>query len=177
MTQLVSLSHRLALDEAIEAIEAATIEPANRAARAAQAVSNFCRQRDGLDGLKYSFNSQEYVRKLIYADPADRFSILALIWQPRQQTPIHAHQCWCAVSIYSGELIEISYDLDEQLGKGSVQERWRRARSRGDVTYDAASTGECHRIVNQTDAIAVSVHVYGVAASRVNEAVNRVVAP
>ena len=52
---------------------------------------------------------ERYARHLIYADPADRFSILAIVWDRGQMSPIHAHHCWCAVAVYQGMLTETFY--------------------------------------------------------------------
>src|SRR5699024_11767185 len=34
---------------------------------------------------------EQYARHSLYRDPADRFEILELIWEPGQKTPLHDH--------------------------------------------------------------------------------------
>src|SRR5690606_34853383 len=40
-----------------------------------------------------------YARHLLYADAKGRFSVVALVWQPGQRTPVHAHYTWCAYRV------------------------------------------------------------------------------
>ena len=40
-----------------------------------------------------------YARHLLHGDLQGRFSILAIVWDHGQSSPIHGHHCWCAVGI------------------------------------------------------------------------------
>jgi hypothetical protein len=45
----------------------------------------------------------------LYVDPAGQFSIPALVFGPRQSTPVHDHAAWCLVGVYEGEEQETEY--------------------------------------------------------------------
>ena len=112
-----------------------------------------------------------YARHLLYGDPDGRFSILAIIWDPGQKSPIHGHYCWCGVGIYQGELVETYYREEAQGGLPVLVGTARRAA--GSLSFDAPAAG-IHRIANQSRATAVSLHVYGVPGNRIAGGVNRI---
>ena len=111
---------------------------------------------------------ENYARHVLYGDPQGRYSILAIVWDHGQASPIHGHLCWCAVGIYLGTLVETYYR--EQAGLAVETETQRRAA--GTLSFDPAQRG-IHRIANDSDAIAISLHVYGVAQDRISTNVNR----
>jgi predicted metal-dependent enzyme (double-stranded beta helix superfamily) len=111
-----------------------------------------------------------YVRHVLYSDPGGRFSILALVWGQGQQSPIHGHYAWCGVGVYRGVLTEIFYE--ETSGNAPSPLRTVR-RETGTLSFDPA-LGGIHRIVNDSDEIAISLHVYGVGKDRVSTGVNRI---
>ena len=113
-----------------------------------------------------------YARHLIYADAGDRFSILALIWDRGQMSPIHGHHCWCAVGVYRGMLTE-TYYREGKTGEQPVETGGAR-HGVGESTFDAGSG--IHRLANVSGVLAVSLHVYGVAADRIATGVNRIYA-
>ena len=113
---------------------------------------------------------ENYARHLIYADPADRFSILAIVWDRGQMSPIHGHHCWCAVGVYRGMLTETYYRESEN---GQLPVETGSARHAvGESTFDPSGTG-IHRIGNYSGVLAISIHVYGVAKDRISTHVNR----
>lgn len=112
-----------------------------------------------------------YTRHILYADPQDRYTIVAIAWGGGQQSPIHGHHTWCGVAVYSGTVCETLY---ETAGNGSSPRALRTlTRERGNLSFDADLTG-AHRIANPASDVAVSIHVYGVGAARVATGVNRV---
>src|ERR1700691_5002685 len=40
-------------------------------------------------------STENYRRHLLPADPHARYAIAALVWQPGQASPVHAHHTWC----------------------------------------------------------------------------------
>ena len=113
---------------------------------------------------------EHYARHLIYADPGDRFSILALVWDRGQMSPIHAHHCWCAVGVYQGMLTETYYRAGAA-GEPPVETGSTR-HAAGASIFDPTGSG-IHRIGNYSGVLAVSLHVYGVANDRISTGVNR----
>ena len=115
-------------------------------------------------------NHERYARHLLYGDPAGRFSILSLVWDHGQMSPVHGHHCWCAVGVYHGTLTETHYrEGAAGMPPVAVGSARRGARS---SSFDPAAHG-IHRLANDSGAVAVSLHVYGVAGDRVATGVNR----
>lgn len=114
---------------------------------------------------------ENYARHLLYGDPDGRFSILALIWDHGQMSPIHGHHTWCAVGVYSGELTETHY-REGAAGAAPVPERTV-SRGAGTLSFDPARSG-IHRLANDSGTVAVSLHVYGVAQEHISARVNRI---
>ena len=111
---------------------------------------------------------ENYARHVLYGDPQGRYSILAIVWDHGQASPIHGHQCWCAVGIYLGTLAETSY----RDHAGVPVEIETKRRTAGTLSFDRAQHG-IHRIANDSGAIAISLHVYGAAKDLVSTHVNR----
>ncbi|HET9404610.1 MAG TPA: cysteine dioxygenase family protein [Burkholderiales bacterium] len=114
---------------------------------------------------------EHYARHLVHADPEGRFSILAIVWDRGQMSPIHAHHCWCAVGVYQGLLTETFYRAGAA-GEPPVEIGSAR-HGAGASTFDPGGSG-IHRIANYSGVLAVSLHIYGVAGDRIATGVNRV---
>ena len=65
-------------------------------------------------------STEKYRKHVLYADPAGRFTLLALIWLPGQETVIHAHTAWGAVGVYEGTPQVTCYDCEERDGRHVV---------------------------------------------------------
>jgi predicted metal-dependent enzyme (double-stranded beta helix superfamily) len=111
---------------------------------------------------------ENYARHLVYGDPQDRFSILSIVWDHRQSSPIHGHYCWCAVGIYSGMLTETQY----REASGATVVTGTRHRGAGTISFEPAQEG-IHRFANESGALAISLHAYGVAPDRISTGVNQ----
>jgi 3-mercaptopropionate dioxygenase len=155
----------------IERILASEPAPAQRVGAL---MANLAAATEVLDGLTYTFDSHHYARGLIYGDPGGRYSILALIWQPDQVTPLHAHRTWCAVTMLSGKLTETTYELPR--GAAKPRRLSQRRLAPGDTSCDSGEGTGVHRIRNDSHTLAISLHVYGVAADRIDDGVNIVLA-
>ena len=116
---------------------------------------------------------ENYTRNLLYADPAGRFSVLALVWRKGQVTPIHGHWTWCGFSILQGELMEDHFDWDAVRGCARFERRVTCALN--SVEASPAGLTDIHRLGNYSDTTAISLHIYGVGAGQVATHVNRVV--
>ena len=116
---------------------------------------------------------ERYARHLLYGDPAGRFSILSLVWDHGQESPIHGHHTWCAVGVYDGVLTEIRF-REDATGCAPVEIGSER-RPAGSLSFDPP-LASIHRIANYSGAVAISLHVYGVGADRIATGVNRIFA-
>jgi predicted metal-dependent enzyme (double-stranded beta helix superfamily) len=93
------------------------------------------------------------------------FSLQIFVWPPGSRTRVHDHSSWGAYSAAAGTVLEERY---ERLDDGSVPDHarlekvWQLTWSR----EDGASTvlpgdGGIHRVGNQGEGTAISVHLYG----------------
>lgn len=120
-----------------------------------------------------------YARHLIYADPQQRFSILALVWAPGQVSPIHAHHTWCSVAVYQGTLTETFYRVPPDRAIPVIARH--ATRSTGSTSFDSASFNHAspaiHALANHSRENAISLHVYGVGHDQITTGINRIFNP
>ncbi len=118
-------------------------------------------------------SADTYTRHLVHADPYERFSVMLLVWRPGQHSPVHGHRTWCAYRVLRGTLSERHY-------------RWhpenRTATQVGAVTRETGATfsvpaglQHIHALGNDSDTVAVSLHIYGVEHDRIATGVNLLV--
>lgn len=116
-------------------------------------------------------NEHGYARQLIYADPCNHFSLMALRWMPGACTPIHGHNAWGCVGVLSGEIgcetydhkdpsfcqekPEQDYTVEDLISTGKLLA--------GPGTVASVDPDPCgiHKIFNPTRDEAVTVHIYG----------------
>ncbi len=154
-------------------IGAAVSLPPEAMAREIQAALRDATAKTGwLPPERRRVNHDNYARHMLYGDPQGRYSVLSIVWDHGQQSPIHGHYCWCAVGVYLGTLTE-TYYREEAAGAPVVIDTKRR--SAGTLSFDPANNG-IHRIANDSGAIAISLHVYGVASDQLSTRVNRMLA-
>ncbi|CAG2146330.1 cysteine dioxygenase family protein [Cupriavidus numazuensis] len=114
-----------------------------------------------------------YTRHLVYADPLARFSAMLLVWRPGQASPVHGHRTWCAYRVLRGTLSERHYQWDpaSRLATltGNVE------RQAGATFSVPAGLQHIHSLGNASDAIAVSLHLYGVDRDHISTGVNLLV--
>ena len=152
---------------------AVTLAPEDMAREVKSALHVATAEAGWLPPERRRASHENYVRHLVYADPGYRFSILAIVWDRGQMSPIHAHNCWCAVGVYRGLLTETYYRASAD-GMPPVEIGSAR-HAVGESTFDPSGAG-IHRIGNYSGVLAISLHVYGVGADRIATGVNRIYA-
>lgn len=160
--QLQRLAHRMGIAAGLAAdVMAAEVKAALREATA---------EASWLPPDRRRANHERYARHLLYGDPDGRFSILALVWDHGQASPVHGHHCWCAIGVYQGMLTETHYR--EDAAGGPPDSIGSTPRGAGTLSFELPGAG-IHRISNESGAVAVSLHVYGVHRDRIASGVNR----
>lgn len=150
-------------------VGAAVSLPPDAMAREIQAALGEATAKTGwLPPERRRVNHDNYARHLLYGDQQGRFSILSIVWDHGQASPIHGHHCWCAVGVYLGALTENHYG--EEAGAPVLIES--RRRDAGTLSFEPAREG-IHRLGNESGSIAISLHIYGVAQDRISTGVNR----
>lgn len=111
-----------------------------------------------------------YVCHTLHTEPDGSFSVCAMVWRPGQRTPVHDHVTWCVTGVLQGTEHEELFALRD--GASSLQLTGRRVNLPGDVS-GFAPPGDIHRVTNQGDGVAISLHVYGADISRLGTSVRR----
>ena len=107
---------------------------------------------------------------LLHAEPDGAFSVVALVWRPGQDTPIHDHVTWCVFGVIQGTEHEERYTLRDD---GWLEQAGTTLNVTGDVA-GLAPPGDIHRVRNAGPQTAVSLHIYGTDISRLNSSVRRI---
>ena len=105
-----------------------------------------------------------YARRLLHRDPAGRYTVLVMVWDRGQGTPLHDHAgTWCCECVYLGRIRVTSFSAlggDPELDLVEFRQE----------TVVHAGVGEAgalippfeyHILENAGDEPAVTIHVYG----------------
>jgi 3-mercaptopropionate dioxygenase len=104
-----------------------------------------------------------YARRLLYQDPADRYTAVVMTWGPGQGTPVHDHGgLWCVEGVVEGQMQVTQYDVHPDGDSFSVS-------ALGEPI--AAGVGSAGRLIPPTDyhvlanaqsgGTSVTLHIYG----------------
>lgn len=156
------LSRPNALARLVAAADAACLTTAPQAA-----IAPLLADPALLDGLALTPRAERYARHLLHADPLGRYTLLALVWQPGQMSPVHAHHVWCAFGVVSGVLTEHHFAP----GAPPVPTGCRLL-GPGDTCQGPGAPHLIHRLGNCGTAAAVSIHAYGAAWDAAGRGVN-----
>jgi predicted metal-dependent enzyme (double-stranded beta helix superfamily) len=101
------------------------------------------------------------VGNLLYADPAGRFHILAVVFPEGTSSGVHHHGCWGVIGYLQGGDEETRYASSRDDGDSAdLAEASRHVWHQGDITYLLPDEGEgWHRVRNPGPGDGVSVHV------------------
>jgi predicted metal-dependent enzyme (double-stranded beta helix superfamily) len=104
-----------------------------------------------------------YARRLLYQDPANRYTAVVMTWGPGQGTPVHDHGgLWCVEGVVAGQMQVTQYDVRPDGGMFRVSPVG------APLTAGVGSAGrlipptDYHVLANaQRDATSITLHVYG----------------
>ena len=84
------------------------------------------------------------------------FELLLLCWYPKSVSPIHDHaKNGCAIKVLEGTLTEIQYNFGSDTLKKTVENKMLL-----NSTHYTDNRYYCHKIVNRTNKISYSLHLY-----------------
>ncbi len=162
------------LGDIVGEIACACDEPAERmAARIVPALASAAADPQLLAPGQSRPQAEGYARHVLYADPAGRFTLLALVWDAGQFSPPHAHHIWCGYAVRSGVLTETLFAYDAAAGLARPTRV--AVRAAGHACFAGSGLDQIHRLGNAGAEPAISIHVYGVARDRIATHVNRIV--
>ncbi|HEX5167519.1 MAG TPA: cysteine dioxygenase family protein [Thermomicrobiales bacterium] len=105
-------------------------------------------------------DADHYRQHILHVEPDGSFSIVALVWLPGQETPIHDHVCWCVVGVHLGEEHETTYTLAGTDDDPHLVVSGQPVNLNGTVAA-LVPPGDIHKVANDGDSLAVSLHIYG----------------
>jgi predicted metal-dependent enzyme (double-stranded beta helix superfamily) len=88
------------------------------------------------------------------------FSIASAVWNVGQSTPVHGHETWGVVGIYSGIEVEVQFSKPTASHVPLVEvgtEEW----TAGQVTVCCTTDDDVHQVRCGSDVPVVGIHVYG----------------
>ena len=99
-----------------------------------------------------------YRANLLHAADDGSWSLVALVWLPGQVTPIHDHLTWCVVGVHEGAEHEQRFAFADS---GDALVLSGEGRTGVGTVTGLLPPGDIHRVRNDGDGEAVSLHVYG----------------
>ena len=106
--------------------------------------------------------SDSHRRHLLYAAPDSSFSIISVVWNPGQFTPVHGHTAWGASGVYAGQPCCESYKLCETSPSVfNLRHNMTLRLQPGDIATVEPGIDDAHRIGNDTLTRCITVHIYG----------------
>jgi predicted metal-dependent enzyme (double-stranded beta helix superfamily) len=172
LCQNAPLGHADALARLTGELDAALATPADFPRRVRAALLAASKECGFLLTEQCESGAGTYRRHLLAADPDGRYAVAALVWEPGQASPVHGHQTWCAYAVIEGTLAETLFRWDPITNR-AIETRTH-AREAGSVSFVGAGRGAIHQLGNAPGSgrRAVSLHVYGVAATQIATHVN-----
>jgi len=123
----------------------------------------------GSDHLKTP--AEGYGRNLLNQDPIFGFVVVAMVWPPKEGTPVHDHGTWGVVGVAGGGLSVTNYirnDDGSQPGHASLTELGTISARAGDATHVLPPDEDIHKVWNSTTKQSISIHTYGMTINRCN---------
>jgi len=148
------------LRDVVHATPTAAVANGERARLVAGVLESFLEQPDLLSPAQLEADPRSYRQHLLHVEPGGAFSVVALVWLPGQQTPIHDHVSWCVVGTYRGQEEEVRYELVGAEGGAYLVPTDIAFSPRGATAY-LTPPGDIHAVRNSTDGKVVSIHIYG----------------
>ena len=159
--------HSSKVDELIRRLDQATAAP-DDAARCRNVkkvlVDIVSSGKEFLDPQYLQPASDHYARRLIHRAPADRYTVLAMVWGVGQGTPLHDHAgTWCVECVYRGKIRVTSFSVHG----GDPEKDIVRFEKESVVMAGVGEAGalippfEYHMIENPAPTPSVTIHVYG----------------
>lgn len=103
---------------------------------------------------------ERYVMYPLYVARNGSFSIASAVWNVGQSTPVHGHETWGVVGIYSGIESEVRYEKPTAPGRPLVSagtHDW----IPGEVTVCCTTDDDVHQVSCGGGTPCVGIHVYG----------------
>jgi predicted metal-dependent enzyme (double-stranded beta helix superfamily) len=121
-----------------------------------------------LENIDCPGEPDKYARYLLHAGQG--YTVLALVWRPRQMSPVHGHRTWCAFGVHQGWMTETLFVA----GSPGPRPFACLPRKPGEVVHAPADPDMIHRLANLGTNDALSIHIYGAPYDRLGHDVNEI---
>lgn len=173
ITQATTSAALQRLIESIRQLMQRETEPATVAAKVAEQLQPYLGSDDLLTAAQQEPDPNQYRQHILHVEDDGSFSIVALVWLPGQETPIHDHVSWCVVGVHQGREYETTYAL--HAGDDGSQYLVENGDSINPPGSVAALTppGDIHKVANDGSGLAISLHIYGADIGKLGSSIRR----
>lgn len=99
---------------------------------------------------------------LLHEEQDHTLAVFAVSWLPGRGTPPHDHGTWAVVAGVDGPELNRFYErVDDRSRQGHAELKQIGAKTFGVGEVVAMPTGAVHVVWNESDAVSVSLHIYG----------------
>ena len=107
-------------------------------------------------------SNERHVTYPLYIAPDESWSLACVVWNMGQTTPVHSHETWGVVGVYSGVERELRYVKPPPTESGTPlipagEQEWKR----GQVTVCCTTDDDVHAVTAVGDKPTIGIHVYG----------------
>ncbi|MEU5876261.1 hypothetical protein [Spirillospora sp. NPDC047279] len=107
-------------------------------------------------------SDEHHVNYPLYIAPGGGWSLVSVVWNVGQRTPVHGHETWGVAGIYSGAEREYRYEKPTAAGTcGPLTPAGEHVWERGEVTVCCTTDDDVHSVAAVGDVPTVGIHVYG----------------
>lgn len=118
-------------------------------------------------------STERYTQHVLHVAPDRSHSVVALVWYPGQHTPIHDHVSWCVVGVYEGTESQTRYHLAEDRDGLCLVEKGLETAKPGSCTSLIPPAENIHKVANEGNGRAISIHIYGADIERLGSSINQ----
>ena len=140
----------------------AASRPAHFGQAAKAALRAYICETELLSAAQCVGSPEGYRRHLLYVSPDRDFSVMSVVWNPGQRSPVHGHTAWGAVGVYAGQPF-CEPETASQRDNGTLDyQRLETLRLKPhDLAIVDPGLGTIHRIGNDGVSRCITVHIYG----------------
>ena len=152
-----------ALVQDLRSITAAADDPQEIISRVGPLVQELALSKAWLQPDYYTCDSEQgFGVHLLHQEPDHTLAVFAIAWLPGRGAPPHNHGTWAVVSGVDGlETNTFWRRRDHGSRPGYADVVWNGAKIFGPGEVLAFLPHEIHSVTNETDRVALSLHVYG----------------
>lgn len=138
----------------------------------AEVLRSYVNRDDLLSPENREGDPDGYRQHILHVEDDGSFSIVSLVWLPKQQTAIHDHVSWCVVGVHQGIETEERFNIIANNGESHLAVAATGVAPQGDVMW-LSPPGDIHRVNCSSPEKTISIHVYGADISVLGTSIRR----